>query len=95
MKRTYHFIQFIVTLAILSGFFSAFYYLTVSTMPDKNENMLTFMLGQISGLAATVVNYWFGSTSSSKHKDDMLANALATPDKKVEDGSANQAAGNN
>lgn len=80
MGKDRNIIQFLVTFCILCGFFAAFYYLTAYAMPDKNENMITFMLGQISGLASIVVNYWFGSTNSSKKKDEILASAMAGTD---------------
>ena len=68
----------IVSVIVLGGF-SMFSFLAMK--PDTagvKESVVLFLLGAWSTMAAGVVAYWVGSSSSSKQKDDTIQTMTAT-----------------
>lgn len=64
---------------IVLGGFSMFSFLAMK--PDiagVKESVVLFLLGAWSTMAAGVVNYWVGSSSSSKQKDDTIQTMTST-----------------
>jgi hypothetical protein len=43
-------------------------------IPKANEQLLTYMLGQLSGFASAVVAFQFGTTKSSQDKTEAISN---------------------
>lgn len=43
-----------------------------------SKEVMLFLLGAWSTLAAGVVNYWVGSSAGSKNKEDLLAKQVET-----------------
>lgn len=48
-------------------------------VPDGNEQALLLLIGALSANVGSVVGYFFGSSSSSRAKDDTIS-ALTTKD---------------
>lgn len=42
--------------------------------PEKAREPLLILVGSLSAAFGAVVNYWFGSSSGSAHKSELLAN---------------------
>lgn len=47
-------------------------------IPEGNRDMVTYMLGQLSGMASTVLLYFFSTTQGSNNKDNVIANLAST-----------------
>ena len=45
--------------------------LFVWAVPGENKDIVVYMAGQVSGLLASCVVYWVGSTRASANKDMM------------------------
>jgi len=60
----------VLAFSIMTGFFVIIYF-AMGAGAQMNEMML-IILGYISGLATQVVSYYFGSSSSSKEKNELL-----------------------
>ena len=54
--------------AIVVAFISAGGMLFAFAIPTSNEQLLTYMLGQLSGLATAIVSFHFGSSRGSEEK---------------------------
>lgn len=42
-------------------------------IPESNEQLLTYMLGQLSGMVTTALAFYFATTKNSEEKTHMLA----------------------
>ena len=63
----------IVSIIVLVGF-SMMSYLAIKAVPGSSEReVILFLLGAWLSLATSSVNFWLGSSSSSKGKDETLA----------------------
>lgn len=62
-----------IGIALISGFLSALGMLFFKAIPGENEQLITYMLGQLSGFAGGIVAYHYSSTAGSQHKSDLLA----------------------
>jgi len=47
--------------------------LMVFDVPEKNSQVLNVMLGALGTMVTAVANYYFGSSSGSKSKDEKIA----------------------
>ena len=47
-------------------------------LPDKTLNIVIYILGFVTGKLSTVVDWSFGTNSTSKKKDDIIAQATDT-----------------
>jgi len=63
----------IIGYLIMGGFFSLLIGLMVFDVPEKNSQVLNVMLGALGTMATAVANYYFGSSSGSKSKDEKIA----------------------
>ncbi len=63
----------IVGVLLMFGFFSLLGTLMFVDIPPKNQQVLHIMLGSLGTMATAVANYYFGSSSGSKSKDDKIA----------------------
>lgn len=70
MKRSHVFLGILICamfMAITVGLF-------VYEPPEKAREPLLILVGSLSAAFGAVVNYWFGSSSGSAHKNELLAN---------------------
>lgn len=58
---------------IIGGFLSVIYCLFFDSTPPTDKEVLLVLLGNLSGMAYQVVSFYFGSSSSSRGKDDSIA----------------------
>ncbi len=61
--------------ALLGG---AIYGLVFKQVPDANQNALLVLLGALVTNVTNMVQYYFGSSSSDKAKNDTIATQAAT-----------------
>jgi hypothetical protein len=67
-----------ISVIVLVGF-SVFSFLAKKPeLAGVKESVVLFLLGAWSTMAAGVVNYWVGSSSSSKQKDDTIQTMTST-----------------
>lgn len=73
-------VQIMLSLIVSLGFFFCLYYLLNRDIPANNKEVLYTMLGSLGTVWVLQMNYFFGSTQSSKEKDSQLTQiALNTP----------------
>ena len=63
----------IVGVLLMVGFFGLLATLMFIDIPPKNQQVLHIMLGSLGTMATAVANYYFGSSSGSKMKDEKIA----------------------
>lgn len=69
----------IVSVIVLGGF-TLFSFLAMKPeLAGVKESVVLFLLGAWSTLAAGVVSYWVGSSSSSKQKDETISTMATKP----------------
>lgn len=61
-----------LALTLLLAFMLALAWLLESSVPDANEQLVVFMLGQLSILVGQGVNYYLGTSKSSADKNELL-----------------------
>jgi hypothetical protein len=61
---------------VLTGFFCVLGVMLVSEIPEGAETEFSIMLGALSTMAAAVMNYYFGSSASSREKTHLLSGGL-------------------
>lgn len=66
-ERTY------IGAAVVAAFIIAGGLLFAFAIPKTNEQLLTYMLGQLSGLATAIVSFHFGSSRGSEEKTAAMA----------------------
>lgn len=62
-----------LALILLALFSATMVALFKYALPDGNREILTYMAGQMSGMAGTALAYYFSTTQSSHEKTAMLA----------------------
>lgn len=67
-KNYIHILSSIITI----GFFGLLWYMVKFDVPAANKDMLNIMLGSLGTAWITCVAFYFGSSSSSKTKDDTI-----------------------
>jgi hypothetical protein len=71
MKRSHVSLGVLVCLMFMSAVIALF----LVEPPKGAREPLLILVGSLSAAFGMVMNYWFGSTSSSAHKDELLANS--------------------
>lgn len=57
---------------LIGSFMVGLAWLLGDEIPATNEQLVTFMLGQLSGMAGTAVVYYFGTSKSSADKNEII-----------------------
>lgn len=68
--------QYVLGGLIVIGFFTLLILLVLSEVPEKNKDLLNLVVGALIGSFASIVGYYFGSSSGSAKKDETIQNAL-------------------
>lgn len=68
--------QYILGGLIVVGFFALLFLLIMSEIPEINTDLLNLVVGALIGSFASVVGYFFGSSSSSAKKDETIDSML-------------------
>jgi drug/metabolite transporter (DMT)-like permease len=68
--------QYILGALIVIGFFALLYLLVATQVPEPNKDLLNLVVGALIGSFATVVGYFYGSSSSSAKKDETISTML-------------------
>lgn len=63
----------ILAYLFITIFFYMIWFFCHNTIPEKNETIITMLIGQLSGIAGTVAAYYFGSSKGSADKSKLLA----------------------
>ena len=66
-------IALIVAVGILGVLLFLVWALTYVAIPEANSNAVTVLLGAVAANVGAVVNYYFGSSSGSAQKNQLLA----------------------
>lgn len=67
--HNHHWMPSAITIALLIMYGAIFGSLMFWSIPDKNQDMINFTLGQLSGMLSSCIVYWVGSTRASANKD--------------------------
>lgn len=76
MTRPKDLMRGFLTVILLLGFLGALAALFQWVVPEANEKLVTYMLGQLSGFVSACVLFYVGTSKSSSDKNDTIANAL-------------------
>lgn len=68
--------------AITIGFFGVLYFMLVRQVPDSSRDILNIMLGVLGTAWTGVISYYYGSTSHSMAKTELLAKAATNASEK-------------
>jgi hypothetical protein len=69
----------VLALAVMSGTFGLVFLLFFAPIPDSSHDLVNVALGALLTAQGTVVSYYFGSSKSSRDKDQR-ANAQTPPE---------------
>lgn len=61
-----HFIRDLIGLFLITAFVGAMVALLWKAIPGENEQLLSYMLGQLSGFVGGVVGFWYVSKAGEK-----------------------------
>ncbi|MEM9809770.1 MAG: hypothetical protein AAF788_00950 [Pseudomonadota bacterium] len=62
-----------LAVTVVAGFFAVLALMLVREVPDGAETEFSIMLGALATMAAAVMNYYFGSSASSREKTRLLS----------------------
>lgn len=62
-----------LSLGVLGAFMIALSWVITNTIPQGNEQLVTYMLGQLSAFASMPLIFYFGTSKSSSDKNDLIA----------------------
>lgn len=79
MNVKQHWIRAFLALTMVGGFIAAMAALFQQPIPVDNKDLLTYMLGQLSGFVGAIVAFDFGSSRASEHKTELLAQPSPEP----------------
>lgn len=61
-----------LAVTVVAGFFAVLAVMLLRQVPEGTETEFSIMLGALAAMAAAVMNYYFGSSASSREKTRML-----------------------
>lgn len=61
-----------LAVALLAAFQFSLYWLFQWQVPEKNRDMVVYMLGQLSGMVMLALGYFFSTSKSSSDKNDIM-----------------------
>lgn len=67
------FVAAVVGVLVLLGFFSAISALVLREIPVANKEPLMLLVGSLGTMAGMVVGYFYGSSSGSDRKTELMA----------------------
>lgn len=67
-----------ISITIIIGFFACFYIIAQFTQQKEDHDILYLLIGAIVSAFTGVWNYWLGSSSGSRDKDQAIHTALTT-----------------
>lgn len=62
-----------LAVAVTAGFFGILGFMAMHKVPADSKDMLNIMLGSLGAAWVSIISYYFGSSSESSKKTDMLA----------------------
>jgi hypothetical protein len=62
---------------VTGGFFSVLGFMLTNTVPVESKDVLNLLLGSLGTAWISVISYYYGSTSGSRAKTELLAKAPA------------------
>lgn len=71
----------ILAYLVSAGFFGIFIYVLREGLPPGNEPTITYMIGSLGGVWATIMAYYFGSTKGSADKTAVMAQTIVAKEK--------------
>jgi hypothetical protein len=74
--------KYIVGGTILLAFLMIIYALAFTVIPESNKDIFIHTIGIVEGAVITMIGYYFGTSTSSKAKDEVIADALKTEQSK-------------
>lgn len=74
--------KYIVGGTILLSFLIIIYALAFKVIPESNKDIFIHTIGIVEGAVITMIGYYFGTSTSSKQKDEVIAEALKTEQNK-------------
>lgn len=74
--------KYIVGGTVLLAFLIIIYALGFRTIAESNKDIFIHTIGIVEGAVITMVGYYFGTSSSSKQKDEVIHEALKTEQNK-------------
>lgn len=63
----------VLGVVIITGFFGLLAYLVKYGLPTEGSDVLLIMIGALAAMTTQVGNFFFGSSTGSKAKDDIIA----------------------
>mgnify|MGYP000944274789 FL=1 len=73
--KTPQILAYLVTL----GFFGLLAFMCMSQPPKGSETLLNIMVGSLGSAWIAIVSYYFGSSSGSERKTELLAHNVTAP----------------
>lgn len=68
-----------LAVVILMGFFAVLGVMLATEVPPGSETEFSIMLGSLATMAASVMNYYFGSSAGSREKNGLISGARDLP----------------
>jgi hypothetical protein len=78
MKDKNGLFKYIVGGTILLAFLIIVYALAFKSIAESNKDIFIHTIGIVEGAVITMVGYYFGTSSGSKEKSEVIAEALKT-----------------
>lgn len=75
LKKRLYWMPALLTAGLVSGFLAVIFALFHYAVPERNQDTLYFMAGQLSVFTGMGVGYWLQTTFSSDAKTDLIAKA--------------------
>lgn len=71
--------QIVLALIVSFGFFFCIFYMLKWNFPEDNKDALNSLLGVLTTIFTLQMNYFFGSSSASKAKDETISDIAKLP----------------